>query len=78
VNADAAQVPQPNLQATLRAGDTNEDNAVDITDLLTLIGAYNQVAPATSYLEAADFNGDGINDIADLLLLIANYNREGE
>jgi hypothetical protein len=65
------------LYFSLLAGDANGDNFVDITDLLLLIGAYNQVNPASGYLEAADFNGDGINDIADLLLLIGNYNREG-
>jgi hypothetical protein len=62
----------------LLGGDTNADNAVDITDLLALIGAYNQSAPAPGYLEAADFNGDGINDITDLLILIANYNKLGD
>jgi hypothetical protein len=62
----------------LKAGDVNNDDAADITDLLALIGAYNQVRPAAGYLEAADFNNDGNNDITDLLALIANYNQEGE
>jgi hypothetical protein len=61
----------------LRVGDANDDNFVDITDLLTLIGAYNQVAPSSGYLEAADFTCDGVNDISDLLLLISNYNQQG-
>jgi hypothetical protein len=59
-------------------GDANEDNAVDIADLLALIGAYNQAAPAAGYLEAADFNRDDVNDIDDLLILIANFNALGD
>ncbi len=62
---------------TLKAGDVNNDNVVDISDLLLLIGAYNQVSPATGYMAAADFNEDGTNDITDLLLLIGNYNQLG-
>jgi hypothetical protein len=67
-----------NADATLLAGDSNDDNFIDITDLLALMGAYNQAAPATGFLDAADFNSDGINDIADLLLLIGNYNKQGD
>lgn len=62
---------------TLPAGDANNDNVVDITDLLLEIGAYNQVSPSAGYLLAADFNGDGNNDITDLLLLISHYNQVG-
>jgi hypothetical protein len=62
----------------LRGGDANDDNAIDITDLLQLIGAYNQVSPSAGYLASADFDNNGTNDIADLLLLIGNYNRVGE
>jgi hypothetical protein len=63
---------------TLLAGDANDDNFADITDLLAVIAAYNQVSPAPGFSEAADFNGDSTNDITDLLLLIGNYNKQGE
>jgi hypothetical protein len=63
---------------TMRSGDANGDNAVDITDLLALIAHFNQNAPSSDYAEAVDFNGDGRNDISDLLLLIANYNQLGD
>lgn len=76
-NADASQVPQPTLSATLRAGDANDDNTVDITDLLALIAAYNSTTPNAPYLDAADLTGDGTVDITDLLLLIGNYNQTG-
>jgi hypothetical protein len=68
----------PQWNNTLLGGDVNDDNVVDITDLLALIGAYNQAAPASGYLEAADISGDGIVDITDLLTLIGNYNRVGD
>jgi hypothetical protein len=67
-----------NANATLRAGDANNDNFVDIADLLLLIGHYNQTFPAAGYLNAADFNDDGINDITDLLLLVGNFNEPGD
>lgn len=59
---------------TLRGGDANNDNAVDIGDLTILIAAYNKTSPNAGYNLAADFNGDGANDIADLLIAIGNYN----
>jgi hypothetical protein len=62
----------------LLAGDANNDNFVDISDLLLLIEHYNQTSPNAGFLDAADFNGDGANDITDLLLLIGNYNQQGD
>lgn len=76
VNASGGNVS--GVIALLKAGDTNADNAADITDLLLLIGHYNQVSPSAGYLSAADLNLDGINDITDLLLLIGNYNKQGD
>ena len=66
--------------ATLLGGDSNNDNAVDVTDLLAVISHYNQTQTNNplGYLEGADFNGDGANDVADLLLVINNYNKIGE
>ncbi len=65
------------LNATLRGGDANDDNAIDISDLLLLIAHYNQQQGTGGYLETADFNSDGSCDISDLLLLIGNYNSIG-
>jgi hypothetical protein len=66
------------VNLTLPAGDVNNDNAVDITDLLLLTARYNVTASAGNYLEAADFNEDGTIDISDLLALIGNYNALGD
>ena len=68
----------PELNLTLKAGDANEDNVVDVADLLLIINHYNQVQGTGDYLAAADFNGDGANDVADLLLVIGNYNQAGD
>ncbi len=68
----------PVLTLTLKAGDANNDNTVDLADLLLLIAHYNQTQGSGDYLAAADFDGDGSNDIADLLLLIGNYNEAGD
>jgi len=75
VNASTGNVT--NANATLLAGDANNDNFADISDLLLLIAHYNKVSPTSDYSDAADFNCDGADDIADLLLLIANYNKQG-
>ena len=66
------------LDATLRAGDANEDKAASIHDLILLISHYNQALPSNNYSEAAGFNSDGSNDIADLLLLVGNSNQIGD
>ena len=76
VNASAGDVT--NVQAVLRTGDANDDNAIDINDLTLLIAHYNKVSPSQYYADACDFNSDGSNDINDLLLLIAHYNQLGE
>ncbi len=65
------------LSVNLRGGDATNDNAVDIADLLLLIGAYNKTSADPEFLAAADFDFDNANDIADLLILIGNYNQLG-
>ena len=65
------------LGGILRAGDSNNDNRVDVADLLAIINNYNKTAATGGYLDTADFNSDGVNDVADLLLVIRNYNRAG-
>jgi hypothetical protein len=66
------------LNISLKTGDANNDDFVDIRDLLILIAAYNQASPNPGYNSAADFTLDGVVDIADLLLLIGNFNEQGE
>lgn len=76
VNTTSGNVSGVNV--TLKGGDSNNDNIVDITDLLNLIASYNQVRGVGSYNDSVDFNNDGSDDISDLLLLIGNYNQAGD
>ncbi len=78
ITVDARSGNVSNANATLLAGDANNDNFADITDLLLLVGHYNQTSPNAGYSDAADFNCDGVDDITDLLLLVANYNKQGD
>lgn len=77
VNVNTTNGDIAGVNTTLINGDITNDNKVDIEDLLILIAHYNQVFPASGYLETADLNADGNNDITDLLLLIRNYNQIG-
>ena len=79
VNLSSGSVSGVNF--TLKGGDSNSDNVVDVTDLLAIINSYNQKrdTPANNpnYKQGADVNSDGANDVADLLLIINNYNQQG-
>lgn len=56
---------------TLRGGDADHDDDIDITDL-TLLGAnFGTTAPAT------DINGDGSVNIFDIAMVGANFGRAG-
>ena len=65
--------------ATLPAGDANNDNSVDSTDFGLLIGAFNTSAsvPGSGYDPAEDFNFDGSVDSSDFGLLIGEFNNVG-
>ncbi len=80
LNLDLSNGDVSGITLTLRAGDADNNNVVDIADLIILINAYNSSVniPGSRYDARADFNGDGADDIADLLLLIANYNKRGD
>jgi hypothetical protein len=59
-----------NGQAAPCPGDANGDNAVDLADLNTVLGAFGTaVAPGTG----ADFDGNGMVDLADLNLVLGNF-----
>ncbi len=66
--------PQIAPDITIPLGDSDGDSAIDINDLLLLIGKYNVVSGSANYDATVDTNGDGAIDINDLLILIRNYN----
>lgn len=55
----------------LKIGDMNCDGAVDVSDLLILLGAWGQCPAET--LCPADLNADGTVDVSDLLILLSNW-----
>jgi len=55
------------------AGDVDADGDVDLSDLATLLAAYNTCAGDPTYNPAADFDGDGCVGLADLAVLLAHY-----
>lgn len=78
VRVDVQQT-MADLQLSVLAGDTNDDNSVDILDLLNLIQRYNtRQSVDANFSDDCDINCDGTNDIQDLLLVISNYNKNGE
>ena len=67
----------PNV--TLRSGDADGNNVVDIADFGLLVNAYGGSASAsgTAYDARADFNYDGVVDIADFGILVNEYGSSG-
>ena len=76
VNATGGNVS--GVSALLKAGDSNNDNVADVTDLLAIINHYNKKQGNSGYLDTCDFNLDGADDVTDLLLIINNYNQKGD
>ncbi|MCS6776552.1 MAG: dockerin type I domain-containing protein [Chloroherpetonaceae bacterium] len=67
------------INATLLAGDANDDNAVDVFDLAVLIDSFDSAEGDPNWNDgAADFNCDGAVDVLDLALLIQNFDQAGE
>ena len=75
ISGTAATVPD----ATLPAGDANNDNFCDTTDFGLLVGTYGSSAAVSGsgYDPAEDFNFDGFVDTTDFGLLVGNYGQQG-
>ncbi len=63
---------------TLKPGDANGDNQVNIQDLTLLANAYHTVEGENRYNPDTDFNADGQVNIQDLTLLAGSYREVGE
>ncbi|MDO9535910.1 MAG: S8 family serine peptidase [Bacillota bacterium] len=66
-----------NVDLKLWAGDLNNDNRIDITDLTLLSLAYRTRPGDDHWNPLADLNGDAIVDIFDLTMLTQNYGMAG-
>ena len=60
---DGTYDPQPNDCPA----DFNDNGAVDVDDVLTILAAFNTTGPT------GDLNDDGIVDVSDILILLAAY-----
>lgn len=78
VAVDLTNGEVPGFNVTLLAGDTNDDNRIDIADLSALVSVYNTSVPGGIFTDPIDFNCDGRYDFIDLLILVGNYNTAGD
>jgi hypothetical protein len=76
VNASGGNVSGVTL--TLRAGDINGDNSIDILDLDALLETFDLCQGAPGYIAAADINCDNCVDILDLDLMLGNLDTQGD
>ena len=62
---------------TLREGDVNNDDRVNMADYVILATAYGKSVGQPGYDARADFNGNGAVNMADYVLLATSYGRQG-
>jgi alpha-tubulin suppressor-like RCC1 family protein len=67
-----------NADATLLAGDLNDDNQIDLFDLIEFFGSYGSVMQDPNWNERADLFEDSIVDLFDLILFFTNYGAQGD
>jgi len=63
---------------TLKGGDANDDNSVDLLDYFLLSDSYNLAEGDSGYDVNADFNRDTAVDLLDYFILSDNYNAAGD
>jgi hypothetical protein len=61
----------------LRAGDVNNDNAVNVTDFTLLKTTFGKALGDPGYDARADFNGDNAVTTADFTILKSNFGQGG-
>ncbi|MDZ4767592.1 MAG: M64 family metallopeptidase [Chloroflexota bacterium] len=62
---------------TLREGDANNDNVVNITDFSILAGTFGKTSVTVGFDARADFNNDGVVNISDFSLLAGSFGMTG-
>jgi glucose/arabinose dehydrogenase len=63
---------------TLKDGDVNNNNMINLSDLGLLLASYNKIAGDPGYNINADLNRSGAVNLSDLGLMLSNYNNLGE
>ena len=77
-NVDTAPGPNSTDLGTLREGDTNDDDCVNITDFSFLRLSFAKCAGDPEFNPGADFNEDGCVNISDFSLLRMSFGECGE
>jgi Tol biopolymer transport system component len=77
VAVDTSAGDVSNVEVTLKGGDANGDNSIDVLDLDRLIQAFDSSPDAPNWNAEADFNGDDSVDVLDLDVLIRNFDTTG-
>jgi len=77
-NADIALGSNSIALGTLREGDVNDDDCVDITDFSLLGVSFAKCEGDEGFNPGADFNEDGCVNISDFSLLRMNFGECGE
>lgn len=63
---------------TLREGDTDDNNLVNLTDFSLLATTFGKQTGDAGYDGRADFNGDEIVNLTDFSLLATNFGQSGD
>jgi hypothetical protein len=70
--------PETPLLLKLPAGDTNNDNSIDVLDLDAIIRSFDTQRGDTGYIQDTDLNCDGSIDVLDMDLVIRNFDTVGD
>ncbi len=62
---------------TLRAGDADSNNVVNIIDFSIMAGSFGLSSSSTGFDARGDFNGDGSVNLSDFTLLAASFGQSG-
>jgi hypothetical protein len=63
---------------TLREGDTDNNDIVNLTDFSLLAATFGKQSGNAGYDGRADFNGDGVVNLTDFSLLATNFGKSGD
>ena len=62
---------------TLRTGDADNNNLINVTDFSLLATAFSKISGELGYDVRTDFNADGITNVTDFSLLATNFGQMG-
>lgn len=66
-------ISSPGSPISMEIGDFNADNAVNISDIMLVVSAFNSTIDDEKFAEDYDINRDGAVNIKDVLIVAKNY-----